>query len=170
MLKVKSLSLPTLGILALLISLSAYAVLVMPRISGTVTGADLVFEEPAIIVKPLVSAPARTSVKGKAAAEASGPETTLAPLPIVPPKAVYRAAPIYPAEARMKGIEGTVVLRALINEKGELLRAQITRSSGSIALDDAAMSALSEWKFSPAARGAGPITSWLEVPFRFILN
>jgi protein TonB len=78
--------------------------------------------------------------------------------------------PDYPLLARQRGLEGTVLLRAVIGADGRVARVEVLRSSGHQLLDAAAREAIQRWQFSPARRTAGPIASTVEVPIEFKLN
>jgi protein TonB len=78
--------------------------------------------------------------------------------------------PRYPASARRKGEEGTVVLKVLVTTEGAASSVELERSSGSSALDDAARDAVQGWLFAPARRGAEPVETWVLVPVVFRLD
>lgn len=78
--------------------------------------------------------------------------------------------PEYPDEARREGREGRVLLRVLIDDQGEAKAVEITDSSGSDALDQAATSAIKRWLFHPARAGDEPIESWVNIPVDFRLT
>jgi periplasmic protein TonB len=78
--------------------------------------------------------------------------------------------PRYPAAARRKGEEGTVVLKVLVTAEGAASSVELERSSGSSALDDAARDAVKGWLFAPARRGAEPVETWVLVPVVFRLD
>ncbi len=77
--------------------------------------------------------------------------------------------PPYPASARRRGIEGTVVLRVEVSAAGRALSVEIARSSGSDALDAAARDTIARWRFRPATRGGEAIATTTSVPVRFSL-
>ena len=60
---------------------------------------------------------------------------------------VYMVKPVYPAEAKQKGIEGTVRIDAIVSEKGEVTKA--TALSGSELLREAALAAVRQWRYKP---------------------
>lgn len=97
------------------------------------------------------------------------PVEVRAPYPLVPPQ--YRSTPLpaYPAAAREQGIEGTVLLDVLVLPDGRVGDARLRRSSGSAALDAAALEAVRTWTFAPGRRGPRPVESWVEVPVKFSL-
>ena len=57
--------------------------------------------------------------------------------------------PEYPAMARRMGEEGKVVMRVLVNDKGQAEKIDIQQSSGSQRLDDAARIAIQRALFKP---------------------
>lgn len=78
-------------------------------------------------------------------------------------------APRYPLQARRRGEEGAVVLRAEVLPTGRCGRLDVRSSSGFASLDEAAMSAVKRWQFKPAARGRAPVAVWVEIPVTFQL-
>jgi TonB family protein len=78
--------------------------------------------------------------------------------------------PIYPEIARREGREGRVLLRVLIDEQGKTRAIEVNRSSGIVALDNAATDALKRWRFYPARAGDKPIQSWVMIPIDFRLT
>ena len=55
--------------------------------------------------------------------------------------------PAYPADARTAGVQGVVIIEAVIDPAGQVAAARILRSIP--ALDDAAMEAVRQWEFTP---------------------
>jgi periplasmic protein TonB len=80
------------------------------------------------------------------------------------------APPRYPLIARRNGIEGTVRLKVLVTRDGRAAQLELDRSSGSSALDNAALEAVKNWQFVPARRGQEPVESWVLVPVVFKLE
>ena len=78
--------------------------------------------------------------------------------------------PEYPESARRQGLEGRVLLRVLVDERGRSKQVEINHSSGSAALDRAAAEAIRRWRFDPARLGEQPIESWLRIPIEFRLT
>ncbi|MFZ0317694.1 MAG: energy transducer TonB [Candidatus Sulfotelmatobacter sp.] len=60
---------------------------------------------------------------------------------------VSRVSPIYPPEARRARISGTVIMKAIINETGDV--ASLELISGHPMLAPAAMDAVKQWKYKP---------------------
>ena len=79
--------------------------------------------------------------------------------------------PAYPVEALRDGIEGSVLLRVLVDETGKPLQVLVVKSSGSRALDAAARDhVLAAWRFHPAQRDGHAIRAWAQVPVKFSLG
>lgn len=66
-------------------------------------------------------------------------------------------------------LQGRVVLRILVLADGRVGRVEVAVSSGSIALDDAAVAAARSWRFAPATRDGQPIDAWALTPVRFVV-
>ena len=87
------------------------------------------------------------------------------------PYVTFSSKPPYPSEAKSKGIQGTVNLRILINEKGRVDTAEVASSSGNAFLDNAALNNIYKWRFSPAKNGKGKaIPCYVNVPIAFRLK
>ena len=91
--------------------------------------------------------------------------------PTVPPHILSSRAPEYPRAARNRGIEGTTVIRFLLDKEGGVDDMEIVESSGSDALDRAAMEAAADFTFSPGLDSHGrPVRCYAYQPFRFRLE
>lgn len=86
------------------------------------------------------------------------------------PSYLKNPAPRYPAEARRLGQEGLVVLWVVVNEKGLPREVVVRQSSGFNLLDEAALKAVTRWKFQAARVGPLNVESKVEVPIRFQLE
>ncbi len=58
--------------------------------------------------------------------------------------------PVYPPEAKNKGIEGLVKIDVTVNEKGEVIKAVAT--SGPEELREAALTAVRQWQYKPLGK------------------
>ncbi len=80
-------------------------------------------------------------------------------------------APAYPPEALARELEGTVMLKVLVDVDGSPLSVEIERSSGHRRLDDAARrQVLRKWKFRPAIKDGQAIQVYGIVPVSFTLT
>jgi len=79
--------------------------------------------------------------------------------------------PAYPIIALREGVQGTVLLRVLVDETGKPVQVVILKSSGSRDLDNAARDhVLAAWRFHPAQRDGRAVQAWAQVPVRFSLS
>ncbi|MFP4527075.1 MAG: energy transducer TonB [Candidatus Kapaibacterium sp.] len=76
---------------------------------------------------------------------------------------------VYPELARRAGIEGTVVLRVLIDTDG-LVRRMAVLATDSELLNEAAMNAVIKSTFTPAIQNSEPVMCWVNIPIRFRLR
>ncbi len=101
----------------------------------------------------------------EAPALAAGPPLITAPRFRRPP-----SPPAYPARAIELDLTGTVVVRALLDARGDPTETLVQRSSGHPILDSAAVAAVRRWAFEPASRDGQQIAAWVEVPVHFRLR
>ncbi len=78
--------------------------------------------------------------------------------------------PVYPAIARQRGWEGSVVVRAKVRADGSVADVSIAESSGRAVLDEAALSAVRQWRFVPASKDGRAVESVVDVPITFQLR
>jgi len=87
-----------------------------------------------------------------------------------PPIVISRVLPVYPRAARSRGVEGRVVLRAVITRDGRVEHAVTVLESADL-FDTAAVEALRQWRFKPGRDREGkPVRVLIEVPMRFQLR
>ncbi len=103
-------------------------------------------------------------LEGIKAPEAPAPprsavESAKVPIPVggkvQPPRVIYRVAPEYPVLAHQAGIQGEVIISAVIDSKGNVVDLKIV--SGPALLYEAAMKALAHWKFEPTYLNGEPV-------------
>ena len=80
---------------------------------------------------------------------------------------IHRIYPQYPPEARDKGIQGSVVLDALIQGDGRV--GDVTVVSGDPMLSEAAVRAVKQWIFQPLTSNAKPAERQTRITVRFTL-
>ncbi len=132
-------------------------------------------------LEPAMPSQAQLSREGPATAPGAGPGT--APPPAVtpvlpglgtwiyfdePPAVVTQVKPEYTDLAREAGVEGTVVMRALVGTDGHVKDVHVDKSVP--LLDEAAVSAVRKWVFTPALSSGHPVAVWVSVPVRFNLH
>lgn len=107
----------------------------------------------------LVALIAACGQQPEAAAPATPPPTELVALQTPPPQ--------YPLEAACSGKDGTSTLKVVVGTAGTPTEVTVLRSSGTAALDQAAVAAVKTWKFKPATRAGQPVPQTINVPVNF---
>ena len=87
-----------------------------------------------------------------------------------PPVPVSQVLPEYPSAARARGLQGEVVLRAIVDQQGTVERQIVVVESVPL-LDEAAIEALRRWRFEPGRDANNrPVRVIIQVPLRFRLR
>jgi periplasmic protein TonB len=86
------------------------------------------------------------------------------------PDYFQNSPPEYPELAKQMRQEGLVMLAADVDREGMPVKVEIIQSSGHRLLDQAALKAVSHWKFQPGRVGDIPVESSVTVPIRFRLE
>ena len=88
-----------------------------------------------------------------------------------PPRPLNDPQPTYPEEARQKGLQGTVVVRILVQADGSVGGVSILSSSGVAAFDQAGLEASRSIRFVPAKDGQGaPVAVYTRKSYSFGLK
>jgi TonB family protein len=77
---------------------------------------------------------------------------------------------VYPESAQKAGIQGKVLVNALIDEKGNVAETKILKSTGAAGCDEAAIAAIRAVKWNPARRGEKAVAAWVTIPIEFKLK
>ena len=88
----------------------------------------------------------------------------------VKPVAIYIPTPRYPEEARLLGIEGTVITGCVVDIDSTIALVEILQSSGYSILDNAAVDAAYQALFEPGMSGGEPVRVWVSIPYCFQLT
>ena len=91
------------------------------------------------------------------------------PVPIGGYDAIKKKAR-YPDIAREAGIEGMVIVRAFIDNKGIVREVKIQLGIPNTGLNEAAMSAVKKTRFKPAKQRDKPVGVWISIPITFKLT
>jgi protein TonB len=81
------------------------------------------------------------------------------------PRPIKMTKPVYPQEAFIKKIEGTVLLEILIDSQGRVVRARVIQSVP--LLDAAALQCVYQWVFQPAYKNGRPVPTIAHAPVNF---
>ena len=83
------------------------------------------------------------------------------------PTKVHHVNPLYPQRAREAGVSGLVLLDCHIDEEGAVREMKVIHGEP-MGLTEAAMEAISEWRYEPPLDTAGrPTELWLTVTVAF---
>jgi protein TonB len=84
------------------------------------------------------------------------------------PEAITKTTPTYPDIAREAGVDGIVMVQALVGKDGKVKDTKVVKSIPM--LDAAATSAVKQWVFKPALSNNKPVAVWVAVPVKFTLH
>lgn len=115
----------------------------------------------AATTRPAAPAPAAPA----AAAPALTPVVSLRPSFVSPPP-----PPRYPSQARRRNQQGIVRVEVSLDERGQQLKLKLVRSSGVDSLDQAALEAVTHWRFRPEIVDGRAVPSRVEIPIEFALT
>jgi TonB family protein len=71
-----------------------------------------------------------------------------------PPILITQVAPIYPLSAKASGLEGVVIIHALIDKEGRVKNAEVLNRDPLLA--QAALDAVQQWRYKPGTLGGAP--------------
>lgn len=106
---------------------------------------------------------------------APAPQSTAAPrrIPVggnvQPMRLIKQTRPVYPPELQQAGVDGTVVVRAVVSKTGVVLNPQVV-SSTDPRLNQAALDAVMQWQFQPTLLNGQPVETATTISVRFDLE
>ncbi len=115
-------------------------------------------------------------VLGLAAAFVAGcaqmPAADKAPAPIIAAVANFAscAKPVWPKQSLRDENTGTVTLGFKISEDGRVDDSLVKKSSGFVALDEAAREGIAKCRFKPATQGGKPVAAWMQMQYVWTLE
>ncbi|HKE95182.1 MAG TPA: energy transducer TonB [Povalibacter sp.] len=133
--------------------------------NGSAAGGVAVVPPPITAPAPAATTPANKEIAPPVTATASAAGATAH----VEPKLVKLVQPEYPADARMRGIEGWVDLTLTVSASGEVADARIESSSRMRMFDRAALAAVHKWRYDPHTLAQGATTQPVHVRVQFKL-
>src|SRR5215471_11056437 len=111
---------------------------------------------------------AKTTKDGKAAPDADVHNRVRVSEGVVEGNIVHRVTPVYPQEAKQKRIEGRVLLRAVIDNKGRVV--DLKPISGPKELIPASIGAVEQWRYRPYILNGEPVEVETTVTVNFQLH
>jgi periplasmic protein TonB len=88
---------------------------------------------------------------------------------ITPPSLLREVKPDYTQEARRRNVEGDVVLEVVVRSDGSVGQVRLVQGLGA-GLDQRAIEAVRQWRFSPARRHGAPVDVVVEIAVEFKLR
>jgi protein TonB len=117
------------------------------------------------------SAAAAVSTSSNSRQETVGSSSKASELITTPPRLdpayLHNPAPLYPALSKRNRETGTVFLLVNVNPEGNATSVTLHQSSGYDRLDQAAIQAVTRWRFVPGMRGQSAISATVIVPISF---
>jgi TonB family protein len=87
---------------------------------------------------------------------------------IKPPQLIKHVKPEYPPAAMSVGIKGVVILSLTVTADGDVTNVRVLK--GNAALNDAAIQAVSQWKYTPGLRDGTPAPIPMTITVRFDID
>lgn len=81
---------------------------------------------------------------------------------------ISKVSPVYPANAKARGVEGVVVIHAVIDKEGRVKRADVQQ--GDPLLTQAALDAFKQWRYKPSTLGGAPAEAEITASVTFLLR
>jgi len=76
---------------------------------------------------------------------------------VQPTKLIRQVKPVYPDQLKQAGVQGTVVIRAVISTSGEVLNPQVVNTDVDPGLAQAALDAVRQWQYQPTLLNGQPV-------------
>ncbi|WP_322026932.1 energy transducer TonB [Burkholderia sp. BCC1977] len=141
-----------------------------PPAAAAVAQPDGEFQRTGPVREPAAPAAAHASADTMPPIAPSSTESEPVTAPRFAAAYLRNPAPDYPDVAQRRGWEGTTILNVHVLANGRPDQVLLSASSGHDALDDAAVAAVTDWRFVPAKRGTASIDGWVRVPVVFKLG
>jgi periplasmic protein TonB len=90
---------------------------------------------------------------------------------ITPPRVVRVVKPAYTVDAMRARIQGEVLVRAVVRPDGTVTDVRVSRSlDGAFGLDEEAIKAARQWRFTPATRSGQPVAVYVTIGVGFTMH
>jgi len=85
-----------------------------------------------------------------------------------PPEGIFTPEPSYTEIAKERGLQGSVVIDAIVDTTGKVLRPLVVQPLG-MGLDENAIETIKTWRFKPGTRKGRPVLTEMQVAIDFSL-
>jgi len=133
----------------------------LPRTPPPPLPPDTRIEIPTVPI-PIIPADPGSPQSATTATTSTPPQSTTPPIPVGVDRAAVgitatHTVPPYPPIEQRLGIEGTVTLRLTVGTEGQVTAAEVLKSAGREALDQAARAwIIGHWRYRPALKDGNP--------------
>lgn len=86
------------------------------------------------------------------------------------PRILRAITPVYPFDAKSKGIQGKVVLRFIVDEDGRVQAPEVIKAEPEGVFEESALAAIVKYRFDPAVIGSKKVKCLVVLPVGFRLN
>jgi protein TonB len=121
-------------------------------------------------VKETVTVTSQKPATAPAAAPAGTPHRIRVGGNVQPLRLIRQARPEYPADAKQQGVEGTVLVRAVISKTGQVLKPEVINTDVDPRLAKAALDAVSQWRYEPTLLNGQPVETLATITLEFNLQ
>jgi protein TonB len=118
-----------------------------------------------VVTEPTEPPPPRPT---PAPAPKQGPQIVRLPSEVISGKAVEKPAPAYPIIARQTGVQGTVAVMVVVDERGHVVSAKA--AGGPVLLQTAAQQAAYRARFEPTKLNGQPVKVTGVITYNFVLQ
>ncbi len=87
-----------------------------------------------------------------------------------PLAAISKTAPVYPAAAKRRNIEGWIKVKFLVDEQGQVDRVSVLEAEPEGIFDQAVLRCVSAWRFKPGTKGGVAVKALVEQTITFKLE
>ncbi|HKI00638.1 MAG TPA: TonB family protein, partial [Thermoanaerobaculia bacterium] len=88
---------------------------------------------------------------------------------MIKPQVVHQVQPRYTEAARRAGVQGSVIVEAIIDEKGNVDNVRVLRGLP-MGLDKSAIEAIQQWRFTPATMSNRPVKVYFTLTVNFTIQ
>ena len=84
------------------------------------------------------------------------------------PEIISKRPPVYPAQARRKGLEGKVTVKYRVTERGTVDSVTVGAcTTPGVGFEEAAMAAVKKWRYRPGTQDGQPVPIYVDVVVDF---
>lgn len=117
-----------------------------------------------------ISDEGQQDLQGQSGQQIQSPYYRIGDEGVTPPKPVYKKNPNYPVEAQNAKVQGTIEVGCVVQATGACSDIRVTKSLDPMWLDEEAVRAVREWRFTPGTRMGDVVPVMVNIELRFTLS